>query len=96
MKQMGIGLLIFCIFGFVGLIANDTKLIVNLAGGASIVLIALAVIFSGSLGSGDRIRANYTHEDRGERQRKNQWTSSLLLIALPNVVGAILLFAYLN
>lgn len=93
MKRLGIGTGIFCVISIVGLIADDVQLIINLASGAALVLLALAVVFSGSLGSGDRIRANYGHEDNQERQRRNQWTSSLLLMAIPNILGAMILFS---
>jgi hypothetical protein len=95
LKRLGIGAVIFCILGIAGLIADDAQLIVDLAGGVALVMLALAVVFSGSLGSGDRIRANYGHEDNKERQRRNQWTSSLLLMAIPNILGAVILFSCL-
>jgi len=95
LKQLGIGAIIFCVLGIAGLIAGDAQLIVNLAGGAALVMLALAAIFSGSLGSGDRIRAGYGHEDNQERQRRNQWTSSLLVMAVPNILGAVILFSCL-
>lgn len=61
------------------------------------VLLALAVVMSGVLGSGDRIRVNNGYEDPSERKQRKDLTISLLLMAIPNVLGAIILFfAYLN
>jgi hypothetical protein len=95
LKRLGIGTGIFCVLSLVGLIAGDVQLIITLTGGAALLMLALAVIFSGSLGSGDRIRASYGHEDKQERQRRNQWTSTLCLMAIPNILGAIILFSCL-
>jgi hypothetical protein len=94
LKQLGIGAGIFCLLSIAGLIAGDIHLIINLTGGAALVLLALAIILSGVLGSGDRIRANYSHEDKHERERRNKWISSLLLMAIPNIVGVIILYYY--
>ena len=93
LTRLGIGTAIFCVLGIAGRIAGDVELSVNLTGGAALVMLALAVVFSGVLGSGDRIRANFGHEDKQEYQRRNQWTSSLLLMAIPNILGTIILFS---
>lgn len=95
LKWLGIGTGIFCLLGIVGLIVGDVQLITNLASGAGLVMLALAGIFSGTLGSGDKVRANYALEDKQDRQRRNQWTSSLVLMAIPNIVGAVILVLYL-
>ncbi|MEN6326966.1 MAG: DUF5316 domain-containing protein [Syntrophomonas sp.] len=94
MKQLGIGTGIFIVLSIAGLIAGNADLIINLAGGAAVVMLALAVVFSGSLGSGDRFRANYGHEDNQERKRRNRWTSVLCLMAVPNILGAVILFYF--
>lgn len=94
MQSLGIGIAIFCLLTLVGLIAGDAELVINLTGGAALVLLALAVVFSGSLGSGDRIRASYSHENIEERKRRNRLTSSLVLIAIPNILGAIIVLSF--
>lgn len=46
------------------------------------VSLGLALIFSGVLGSGDRIRANYSHEEKEDRTRRFKTSGILLLIAI--------------
>ncbi len=94
MKSLGIGIAVFCMLTFVGLIAGDAQLVINLTGGAALILLVLAIIFSGSLGSGDRIRANYSNENSEERKRRNRLTSSLVLMSIPNVLGTIIVLSF--
>jgi len=94
MKQLGIGAGIFCLLGIAGWIAGDIHLIINLTSGAALALLALAAIFSGVLGNGDIIRAYYSYEDKHERERRHRLISSLLLMAIPNIVGVIILYFY--
>jgi len=94
LKSLGIGIAVFCMLTLVGLIAGDVQLVINLTGGAALILLALAIIFSGSLGSGDRIRASYSHENSVERKRRNRLTSSLVLMSIPNVLGAIIVLSF--
>ncbi|MGZ9583775.1 DUF5316 domain-containing protein [Paenibacillus marinisediminis] len=58
-------------------------------------LLILAMIFSGSFVSGDRMRANYNSSSKEDNIQKNKWTDKLLLISVPFVIVSISLY-FLN
>ncbi|UZM97328.1 DUF5316 domain-containing protein [Lysinibacillus sp. MHQ-1] len=47
---------------------------------------------SGSMGSGDRMRANFATETKEDRDERNHIMNNALWLALPNIIVAI--FAY--
>lgn len=47
---------------------------------------------SGSMGSGDRMRANFATETEEDRDERNHIMNNALWLALPNIIVAI--FAY--
>ncbi len=59
------------------------------------IFIGISMILSGSMVSGDRMRANFATETTDERDERNKITMNALLIALPNIFAAIL-FYYLS
>jgi len=59
------------------------------------IFIGIAMILSGSMVSGDRMRANLATESTENRDERNKITTNSLLIALPNIIVAIL-FYYLS
>ncbi|MGE7943902.1 DUF5316 domain-containing protein [Lysinibacillus xylanilyticus] len=59
------------------------------------IFIGIAMILSGSMVSGDRMRANFATETTDERDKRNKITMNAFLIALPNIFAAIL-FYYLS
>ncbi|MNO24347.1 hypothetical protein D3C76_141640 [compost metagenome] len=73
---------------FVGVIK-----LMNLYGYVSLVAIGVSVILSGSLLSGDRLRANYHTEDAEDRRKRNNFIGKLLLFASPYALIAVLLYA---
>ncbi|MGC7845812.1 DUF5316 family protein [Desulforudis sp. 1088] len=64
---------------------------IQVAGLFGVACLGLSAVFSGSLGSGDRIRANYTHEDEEDRTRRRRWATNLFFVGLPNVIGAMVI-----
>ncbi|MFJ8460590.1 DUF5316 domain-containing protein [Lysinibacillus xylanilyticus] len=59
------------------------------------IFIGISMILSGSMVSGDRMRANFATETTDERDERNKITMNAFLIALPNIFVAIL-FYYLS
>ena len=80
----------------IAFLTNNWSLIVNISGGLGTITIFLAAIASGSLGSGDRIRANNSMENDDDRKTRVKWMINLVLFALPNVVGAVITFNILT
>ncbi|WP_198022986.1 DUF5316 family protein [Paenibacillus zanthoxyli] len=56
------------------------------------VPIILAMIFSGSLNSGDRLRSNYSRETQDERNQRFDWSGTLFKFGIPNSFLSIYLF----
>ena len=56
------------------------------------VLIGLCAIFSGSLGDGDRMRANYATETREDRLNRDSFTTKCFFMALPNIIVTALFY----
>ncbi|MGE7916380.1 DUF5316 domain-containing protein [Lysinibacillus xylanilyticus] len=59
------------------------------------IFICISMILSGSMVSGDRMRANFATETTDERDERNKITVNAFLIALPNIFATIL-FYYLS
>lgn len=58
------------------------------------IFIVISMIFSGSMASGDRMRANFATESIENRDERNKITSNSLYIALPNLIVAILFYYF--
>ena len=80
----GIALLLFTVL--IATIFNDIYLIVDISGGIGALSILLSMIFSGSLVSGDNLRANHPIETKEDRRNRSKWT---FRFALPNIIAAI-------
>lgn len=83
-----LGLLFSCIFG-------DIDIATKISGATVAICLGFGAIFSGLLGSGDRIRANYSTEDNEERKRRTRWISKLLLVGLPNLLAVIVYITFM-
>lgn len=59
------------------------------------VLIVIAMIMSGSMVSGDRMRANIATETREHRNERNKFTANSFLMAVPNILISLILYYYL-
>ncbi|MDG5787121.1 DUF5316 domain-containing protein [Evansella sp. AB-P1] len=58
----------------------------------SILCLLLAGIFTGALNSGDRNRANWHSETKGNRKVRTGMAVTFSLIAIPNIIGAIIAY----
>ena len=56
------------------------------------ILILLCTIFSGSLATGDRMRANYATETSEDRLNRDRFTTKCFFAAIPNIVIAGILY----
>lgn len=71
---------------------GDYMLAMKISFGIGIVLLLLSMIFSGSLVSGDRIRANYHTSTTEDRTLRNKWTLHLLIMAVPFLAAGIIIY----
>jgi len=62
------------------------------SGAVGCIFIVISMIFSGSMVSGDRMRANIATETTEHRDERNKITLNSLYIALPNIIVAVLLY----
>lgn len=72
-----------------------TEKIYLVSGTVGCVFIVISMIFSGSVVSGDRMRANFATETTDHRDERNKITLNSLFIAIPNIMAAVL-FYYLK
>ncbi|RST73058.1 hypothetical protein D4T97_014345 [Siminovitchia acidinfaciens] len=86
MKYFLIGILLSVVALCITVIGIDKVVLVN--GGIGLFFLALSMITSGSLVSGDRMRANFTSETMEERHKRTSVSMRLVLLGLPNIVAA--------
>ncbi|WP_374966882.1 DUF5316 domain-containing protein [Lysinibacillus sp. RS5] len=90
---MGIFLSLFGVL--ISMIFWGMEKVYLVTGTVGCIFIGISMILSGSMVSGDRMRANFATETTDERDERNKITVNALLIALPNIFVAIL-FYYLS
>ncbi|MDT8718798.1 hypothetical protein IAI10_19255 [Clostridium sp. 19966] len=79
-----------------------TALIFNLsaagkvAGSIGLIGMLLSAVFYGILGSGDRIRLNYSVENKKESADRQKAALILLILSLPYIVVAIIILGFIN
>ncbi|MFB7157715.1 DUF5316 domain-containing protein [Lysinibacillus sp. NPDC056232] len=95
MKYLLIGVLLSLCGVFISLILWGMDKIYLVPGTVGCIFIVISMVFSGSMASGDRMRANFATETTGHRDERHKITINSLYIALPNIIVAVL-FYYLN
>jgi hypothetical protein len=93
MKYLYAGVLLSAIGALVSWLLWGFSQAYLIPGGLGALLIGLSMIFSGSLVSGDRMRANFATESKEDRDNRVTGTFRLFLLGLPNFVVAIVLFS---
>jgi hypothetical protein len=91
-KSLAIGISLFVIIGLFSVVKGDWTLIVPYALYVGGFFIIIAALLSGALASDDRLRANFSAETGEDRKRRLAWSTKLLLIGLPNIVGSLLIY----
>jgi len=96
LKAIGFGSIIFLVLAVV---SNWTgsEWLMDYAGGVGVAGLVLAIVLGNAipngLAPGSHMQGKETAEDR---KRKNRWSSYLLLAALPNLLGAALVYLYIH
>ena len=95
MKYLLIGVLLSLCGLFMSMILWGMEKIFIIPGTVGCIFIVISMVFSGSLASGDRMRANLATETTEHRDERHKITINSLYIALPNIIVAVILY-YLN
>ncbi|MFC5589246.1 DUF5316 domain-containing protein [Sporosarcina soli] len=67
-----------------------------LTGSIGFIFIGISMVMSGSIVSGDRMRANFATESAEDRKERNRITLNSMLLGLPSVLIAVLLYYLTN
>lgn len=92
MRYFVIGIILSIIGVLLSIILWGTDNAYLITGGIGLLFIGLAMVFSGSLVSGDRMRANFATESAEDRRNRNSVTFRLALIGIPNLAIAVLIY----
>ncbi|ODA42367.1 DUF5316 domain-containing protein [Desulfosporosinus sp. BG] len=96
MLYLGMGILALIITSIVSFIFGDWSILFKLSGFIGIIALLISALMSGALISGDRVRANWTHEDHEDGKNRQERAFKLFLFGLPNLVGAIIYISIIN
>ncbi len=96
LKSFGIGVLIVLVLFILSLVMRDMNLLMQYTTMSGIISMVIAAVFAGVLGSGDRIRANYTHEESDERKERVRLALYFMMISIPNLVTAVIMYLLKN
>ncbi|WP_042348519.1 DUF5316 domain-containing protein [Bacillus massiliigorillae] len=67
-----------------------------ISGGIGLFFIGISIVYSGSMVSGDRMRANFATESDEDRRKRNSVTFRTALIAIPNLIITFLIYFLFN
>lgn len=95
MRYFLFGLLLSLLSIFVTLVIWDIHMVYVVAGTISLFFIVVSMLLSGSFVSGDRMRANVAMESDEDRENRYKVTTRSLLMALPNLIVALLFYILL-
>lgn len=92
MKYFYIGIILSIIGVLFSLFIAGIKNASLITGVIGVVFIVLSMLFSGSMVSGDRMRANYSSESKEDRLERLETTKRLALIGFPNIIVSLLFY----
>lgn len=94
MVPMGAGIMTLALVSLVSYILRDWSLVFKFSGIIGLISFLISGLLTGAFNSGDRIRANWTHEDSEDQDYRQKRASQLFLFGLPNLAGAILYLVF--
>lgn len=96
-KAFGTGTILFLSLLLAANLQFDTNWLIKYSSWAGLGLLILAMITSRSIPYGMAKGSHMQGADsREDRKRRSQWSTYLLLAALPNLLGALAVFLYIN
>lgn len=96
MKHLFIGTILSSIGVSISILLWGMERAYFISGIIGCVLIVIAMIMSGSMVSGDRMRANLATETRKHRDERNKFTANSFLMAIPNILITIILYYFVK
>jgi hypothetical protein len=87
-----IGLGLSVIGAVISLIIWGFDKLYYITGIVGLILLGLCVVLSGSLGTGDKMRANYATETSEDRLNRDRFVTNCLFISIPNLFIAGILY----
>lgn len=84
------GVCILFIIISISLIIQNLSIFTTVTGTIGIICIVISALFSGTLISGDRIRANYSDEQ--SNSMRTSWSLKILLLGLPCLLGLVVTY----
>ncbi|WP_028391007.1 DUF5316 domain-containing protein [Bacillus cihuensis] len=96
MRYFLIGIILSIIGFLVSLVVWGMDKAYFIPGGIGFFFIGISMIFSGSMASGDQMRANFATESVEDRRKRNRVTFRSALIGIPNLVMAFFFYFFLN
>lgn len=91
MRSLMVGLVVAILGLAVSFLMDNPGIIMNGLLIIGAVPMVLAAVFSGVLGSGDRVRANYSDEQ--DYRQRMRWSNNLFLFGLPNLLASLAIYA---
>ena len=92
MRYFLIGLLLSIIGVLLSLVILGIDKAYLITGGIGLFFIGIAIVSSGSMVSGDRMRANFATESVEDRHKRDSFTFRTALIGIPNLVITFLIY----
>jgi hypothetical protein len=89
-----VGLIISGLFYVIFLMLRDEHLFLNLTGWTGLSALIIAMVFSGALVSGDRLRLNTSIETKKERDSRFNVSGILLVFSLPFLIIFTIIYSY--
>ncbi|UFT99976.1 DUF5316 domain-containing protein [Radiobacillus kanasensis] len=86
-----IGLLILISALIICFILQDAYLLFQITGVAAVIPLIIAGLFTGAMGDGDQVRANFHAESKQARKERSTWMFNFVWLALPNVICVVVL-----
>ncbi|MGP4042498.1 DUF5316 domain-containing protein [Gracilibacillus sp. D59] len=96
MRYFFIGLILSVIGVLISFIVWGMDKAYVITAGIGFLFIGISMVFSGSMVSGDRMRANFATESDDDRRIRRSVTFRSGLIGIPNLVIALLIYYFLN
>lgn len=86
-----ISCIILCVVTF---LVGGVKLSLQYNFRVGIVLLLVGAVLSGSMISGDRLRANINTSSKEDTLKRDKWTGILMVSSLPFIIISILLYTF--
>ncbi|WP_442600678.1 DUF5316 family protein [Paenibacillus sp. KN14-4R] len=88
---IGIGILL--VISLVAYLTGEVKIIVNYAGILGLLSIGISAVLTGGFADSGTLRTGYRDEQgREDRENRMKWATYFLLIGLPNLAVAVVLY----